>query len=267
MNRRSFLKVGLALAGNPLSNRLAIAETEHGRFQLEIIASSLEDAMAAHAGGATRLEVAVHLEKGGFSPPLELIRTIANEVPIAARIMIREREGVVLSGSSELQRLIEKEQAAAQFAIDGFVLGFIKGGAIDVGTLRELIASAPSAHYTVHNSIEMTADPIETLKALRAFPQVDRALVGGSTNFKPGAREPLGKRIERLLAYKEIWENNQRRLLVNGVSVEEIKQVQREAGIREFHLGEQVRTPAEPFPVGKVDANKVREVVALLSRP
>jgi copper homeostasis protein len=267
MDRRTILKVGLGGAGNLLRSKLAMAGTKQGRFHLEIIASCLEDAMAAHAGGATRVEVAVHLEKGGFTPPLDLIRTIVDEVPIPARIMIREREGVVLSGSTELRSLLEKEKAIVQLPVNGFVLGFTKGGDIDVETLRELIAGPPSTHYTVHNAIEMTADPIASLKTLRAFPQVDRALVGGSTNFKPGAKEPLAKRIERLMAYKAVWEDSKRRLLVNGLSVEELKQVQREAGIREFHLSQQVRTPAKPFPVGKIDVNKVREVVALLSRP
>lgn len=267
MDRRTFLKVGLGAAGEPLSSMLVRAGTEQRGFQLEVIASCLEDAMAAYAGGATRVEVAIHLEKGGFSPPLDLIRTMVDRVPIAARIMIRQREGVVLSGFPELRSLLQVEKAVAQLPIDGFVLGFTKSDDIDVETLRQLIGGAPSAHYTVHNAIEMTADPVATLKTLQALPQVDRVLVCGCTNFKRGAKEPLAKRIERLMAYKLAWEDSQRRLLVNGLSVEDLKQVQREAGVREFHLGQQVRTPAKPYPEGKVDVNKVRKVVALLSSP
>jgi copper homeostasis protein CutC len=266
MDRRTVLKAGLGAAGYALSRRPAFAETKQRSFELEIIASSLEDAAAAHQGGATRIELAVHLEKGGLSPSLDLARTIISEVPIAVRIMIRESEGFTLNGSEELRSLAQKEEAFLQLPINGFVLGYLQGGRIDVQALRELIAAAPSAHYTVHNAIEMTADPIETLRTLRTFPQVDRALVCACMNVGPGDSRSLTKRIERLKSYQEVWEHGDRRLLVNGLRVDELKQVQREAGIREFHLSEQVNTPERSLPQGAVDAGKVREVVALLSR-
>lgn len=265
MDRRTFLKVGAGAVGGSLASKVGFAEGQGRKFELEVIASCLDDAKAAHAGGATRLEVAVNLQEGGFTPPIELVKRVVEEVPIAARIMIRERPGVVLSGSAELRGLVEKERAVTHYRINGLVLGYVKNGEIDMPTIRALIAAEPSAHYTIHNAIEFTRDPVETLKKLTIFPQVDLALVGGRRFSHP--ETPLAQRIAHLKAYKAVWDNGKRLLLVNGMKVDEIKQIQREAGVREFHVGEQVRTPARPYPWGKVDAKKVRAVVELLARP
>src|SRR5262249_12509699 len=108
-------------------------------IHLEIIAASLEDARAAYAGGATRLEVVFRLDTGGLTPAIELAAQIAQSVPIPARIMLRENEGFEITGAEELERLKSKARALAELNVDGLVVGFTKNGRLDAETLRQII--------------------------------------------------------------------------------------------------------------------------------
>ena len=56
---------------------------------LEVIVSSVEDALEAEQGGAGRLEVVRSLEVGGLTPSLELVRQICQRVKIPLRVMLR----------------------------------------------------------------------------------------------------------------------------------------------------------------------------------
>lgn len=266
MDRRDFIRwmsaaPMLAVAGK------AAADPVHNRFfQLEVIVSSLEEARAAWEGGATRFEVAVQLEKGGLTPPVELVREIVEKVPVPARIMLREHSGFALTGSQELQTLIRKARAIAKFPVNGLVFGWVKDGQIDMDPMRSIIDAVPGTHFTVHNAIEMTEDPIRTLQTLKSLPAVDLALVCACKGLKRRMPGTLDKKIERLKHYKSVWENGKRHLLVNGLLVKQVGEVWCATGIREFHFGNQMKTPEAFYPVGKVDPQKVREVLKILNQ-
>jgi hypothetical protein len=72
---------------------------------LEIIACSVEDAIAAECGGANRLEIISHYEAGGLTPSFDLVRKITTKVKIPARVMLRESEAFVVADESEIGRL------------------------------------------------------------------------------------------------------------------------------------------------------------------
>jgi copper homeostasis protein len=257
-DRRYFLRSAFGTLAASICTRAAPAFESPTRGYLEVIASSLEDARAAYKGGAARLEVAVRLQQGGLTPPLDLIRQIVDDVPILVRVMLREGEGVQLQGPGELKLLSKKAEAIARMNVDGIVFGFVKGGQIDVDTMRQIASVAPSTHFTVHNAIEMTDDPLRALEAVRALPGVDRVLVYGG-------KGTLSNRIGRLKAYMRVWEGGgDRHVLVNGFSLQEFTVVRHETGAAEFHVSEQVRVPEEPYPAGRINVVKVRNAVELL---
>jgi copper homeostasis protein len=260
MNRRDFTRALLCgTATLPSVAWEALDDKEHPLVHLEVIASSLEDARAAYEGGATRLEVAVHLEKGGFTPPLDLVKEIFKQIPIPLRIMLRENEGVVLAGVRELAILVKKARTIADLNVNGIITGFAKHSRIDLNTIKQITDAAPSMHITIHNVIDMTADPVATLRILTTIPSIDRALVYGGKGTIP-------ERIGWLKSYKRVWENRRRRLIANSFPLDMVKLVRDETGINEFHFGNDVRTPEEPFPHGKVDAQKVKKAREALFR-
>ena len=61
---------------------------------LEVIVSSLEDALEAERGGtgAGRLEIVRNLELGGLTPSFETVQEICQRVAVPVRVMLRCRE-------------------------------------------------------------------------------------------------------------------------------------------------------------------------------
>ncbi len=256
MNRRDFARC-LAwapfLAWAQSSDRGPSATSRH----VEVIVSSVDDARAAEAGGATRLEIAVQLDRGGLTPPLALVGEIVAAVSIPARVMLREQDALELAGRDERGLVLEKARQLAALRVEGLVTGYVREGRLDLDMLRAISRAAPSLHLTIHNAIERTADPPGAIEALASLSGVDRALVSG------GSWRPLAERIAHLQAYRMRLRAGCE-LIAGSLTLDVVQAIRDATGIREFHFGSAVRTPEESFPHGTVDARKVaraRELV------
>lgn len=204
---------------------------------LEVIACSVDDAVAAERGGADRLEVISHYEVGGLTPPVEMVKEIAARVKIPMRVMLRESEPFEVSDEREIEKLCEVAQAFAEIGVDGFVLGFLKdsqpGKVIDHELLARVLAFAPTVKVTFHRAFEELPDPLAAINDLRRYSQIDRILTsGGSVDW---ANKVKDFTIWQHIAQPEI------EILVGGGTDEEVIQLLKPAGIREFHVGKAVR--------------------------
>ncbi len=226
-------------------------------IELEVIACTLEDALAAYRGGASRLEVTIRLDQAGLTPPVELVRQIIESTPLPVRVMLRDRPDFSAGSSDEIELLKQKAHEFAGMNIDGLVTGFVRSGGFDFEALACITGITPSTKITAHHAVEATQNPAETLRMLREYPGVDRALVSGG-------RGTLAERIERLSQYREVF-GEKRSLIVGGhLALEMLPPVRKATGIRIFHLGRAVRTPEKPD--GCVDSNKVRRAVELVTQ-
>jgi copper homeostasis protein len=241
-------------------------QPQNDPIELEVIACSLDDALEAYRGGASRLEVTVRLDQAGLTPPLEMVRQILESVPLPIRVMLRDRPDFLVGGDEELAILVRK---AGEFAalnagkkkrggVEGLVTGYVKNGRLDLVALEKIANAAPRLRVTVHHAIEATTDPIVTLRAIRRFYNVDRALVSGGAGS-------LEKRIERLVQLRGAF--GRRRSLIAGgnLTLELLRPLRDATGIQIFHLGRAVRIPEEP--AGRVDSAKVLRAVSILSGP
>jgi copper homeostasis protein len=226
-------------------------------IELEIIACSVEDAVAAYEGGASRLEVTVDLLQDGLTPPLPMVVEILRQAPIPARIMIRECNTFTLAGLDELELVKQRVRLFAALQLDGLVVGYIRDGSLDLDALGQILNLSQITHFTIHNAIERTQDPLQALRALRSFPNVDRALVHGGTD------KPIPERIARLRQYKEAFGADRELIIGGGITLDMLGAFRQEADFHVFHLGRGVRTPEDPS--GKVDVQKVKTARAILT--
>lgn len=224
-------------------------------FELEIIACSVEDAVAAWQGGASRLEVTVSLEQAGLTPPRHLVEAIVREVPLPARVMLRERPAFVLTGAEELSALQHAARDFVRIGVEGFVAGHVKDGNLDVEALQATIAAGGERPVTVHTAIEQTNDPISALRSLRNFPAADRALVRAGTTIE--------QRIGRLPDYERAIGPGKSLILGGDIKLDMLQSLVCRTSVRIFHLGRAVRTPE--IPSAPVDEVKVRNAVRLLT--
>src|SRR5947209_10081128 len=101
---------------------------------LEVIVTSVADAVEAEVGGADRLELVAALLLGGLTPPLELVREIVERVSIPVRVMVRESPSMTVANSGEVRRLRTAAAEISKLRISGLVTGFVKDGLLDIDT-------------------------------------------------------------------------------------------------------------------------------------
>jgi copper homeostasis protein len=222
---------------------------------LEVIACSVADAIEAEKGGAGRLEIVRDLKRGGLTPPFELVEKIKQAVDLPVRVMLRESDGYEMSGEDEFDRLCLAAERFASLEIDGFVLGFLKDGAVDLERTRRVLACAPNIRATFHHAFEAAKDKLRALNSIKQLPQVDRVL-------SHGGMDDLESRVQRLGEYERVAAPELIILAGGGMDGDAIFKIARETRIREFHVGRAAR--AQFNVEGAVQASLVSGLVQKL---
>ncbi len=221
----------------------------------EVIVCTLEDAVAAEAGGATRLEVISHYEAGGLTPDLDLVRSITATVRVPARVMIRDEEDFTITDEKKIERLCEAIRSFRELPVDGFVLGFVKDGTIDHELVARLLSCAPNLKTTFHRAFELLPDPMAAIGELKRHPQIDCILTSGGP--RPWAEKLADFAAWQLAAWPEI-----EILIGGGTDREVVRMFGEHTTLRAFHVGRAVRRGEELH--GPVEIEQVRELAALI---
>ena len=227
------------------------------RLLLEVIACSVQDAIEAEKGGAHRLEIVRDLKRGGLTPSYELVEEIRRTVGLPIRVMLRESESYETSGEDEIERLCLAAERFASLEVDGFVLGFLKDGEVDIELTQRVLASAPQIRATFHHAFEDASDKLSALNAIKQLPQVDRVL-------SHGGRDDLVARVRRLSQYERAAAPELEIIAGGNINSEALLQIGRETRIREFHVGRAARAQ---FDVeGQVQASLVNGLIMKLKQ-
>lgn len=221
---------------------------------LEVIVCSVADAVEAAKGGAKRLEIVRDLKRGGLTPLYELVAQIRQAVDLPIRVMLRESERFE-ADSEEIESLRVAAERFISVKVDGFVLGFLKDGEVDIESTRRVLSGAPQRPATFHHAFEHARDKLSALSAIKRLPQIDRVLSHGGT-------DDLMSRVNRLGQYESAAAPELMILAGGGVDGDAILRIGRGTRIREFHVGRAARAR---FDVeGPVQAQLVNALVKKL---
>ena len=171
---------------------------------LEVIACSLEDALAAEAGGADRLELVRDLAAGGMTPSLDLVDAVLARVRIPVRVMVRDTISHFVGDPRDRSRLLATARELSERSVDGIVFGAVTHRVMtaghgsnasivpDIPLLTAVLRAGGGKPVTFHRAFESVTDPVRTLGELgricggAAFRlQVDRVLTNGGTGDWP----------------------------------------------------------------------------------
>jgi copper homeostasis protein len=94
---------------------------------IEAAVESLDDALAAVAGGAHRLELGADLDAGGTTPASGLIERVLGRTALPVLVMIRPRAGDFVYSRAELDRMTEDIGTALASGAAGVVFGALDG--------------------------------------------------------------------------------------------------------------------------------------------
>ncbi|WP_200304007.1 copper homeostasis protein CutC [Streptomyces adelaidensis] len=218
------------------------------RVLLEVIALGVEDAVAAQAGGADRLELVADMAADGLTPSVGTFVEVHGAVDIPARVMLRLADGFAVGDADSLVRAACDMRAAGA---EEFVLGFLdEGGSPDLGALERVIAELDGCRWTFHRAVDRAADRDALRKQLADLPGLDTYLTAGSADGVDDGMSALFAEAAR----RGEPGYTQRLMVGGGLRLDHVPTL-RAAGVDAFHIGGAARPDGWTTPV---DADAVR---------
>ncbi|GGM03262.1 copper homeostasis protein CutC [Streptomyces fumigatiscleroticus] len=214
------------------------------RAVLEVIALDVEDAVAAQAGGADRLELVTDMAADGLTPPAPTVAAIRAAVDIDVRVMLRLADGFA---AGDVERLVRTAGEAREAGAEQFVLGFLGAdGGVDLAAVERLTGVLDGCRWTFHRAIDRAADREALRKQLADAPGLDTYLTAGSAagvdDGIPTLLAEAGRRDEP--GYE------QQLLVGGGLRLDHVPALLA-AGIDGFHIGGAARPEGWAGPVSR----------------
>ncbi|MEU6069082.1 MULTISPECIES: copper homeostasis protein CutC [Streptomyces] len=224
------------------------------RALLEVIALGPEDAVAAQAGGADRLELVTDMAADGLTPPPRTFAGIRAAVDIDLRVMLRLADGFA---AGDVEGLVRTAGELRSAGADQFVLGFLGAdGEVDLAAVERVVAELEGCRWTFHRAIDRAADRDALRKQLDGLPGLDTYLTAGAAG---GVDEGLSTLVaEAALGGQPGYE--QQILVGGGLRLDHVPRL-RAAGIDAFHIGGAARPGGWAEPVSAAAVGEWRGVL------
>ena len=220
------------------------------KITVEVCANSIESALAGQAGGAVRIELCDNLPEGGTTPALEQIQRARNVLNIQLYVIIRPRGGDFIYNDVEFETMKRDIYRCGEAGCDGVVIGILTPqGDVDVDRCAELIQIARnfSMGVTFHRAFDCCRDQFQSLEDIIHL-GCDRILTSGGKISAPEGAAVIKQLIDRAAGRISIMPGA-------GITVENISELVRITGLKEFHGSFQSNL--------LTDANKVKEVIRI----
>jgi copper homeostasis protein len=221
-------------------------------IKVEVVACSVEDALAAERAGAHRLEVCARFDQGGITPALDVVNCITEACKLPLVVMLRPRPGDFCYSEAEI---LECESLLTGLAPEmGIVFGALKpDGTVDEDTCCRVMKLAGKRDMVFHRAFDSVSDPFRALETIIDLGFKRLLTSGGKATALEGA-ETIKRLIEQADGRIEI-------LPGGGVRAGNVKEVVFETGADQVHLGPFVETSDLGL---KLDEIAVSEVVSLV---
>lgn len=212
------------------------------KYQLEVGARTVEDALAAWRGGADRVELYVSPTEGALTPSAGLVKSAAEARRAAGSdlglfVMLRPRSGDSLYSDAEFETLKRDAEILYEMGGDGFMCGIVTAdGELDVPRMREIMRRVPGKPFTLHRAFESTRDQFRTLEQAVDL-GIDYILTGG---LIPGG----GLDTARLAALIKHAAGRIKIVVAlgSGFQVELLAPIIEQSGATEYHIVNGYRT-------------------------
>ena len=128
-------------------------------FQFEVCIDSVQSAINAEIGGASRVELCANLLEGGTTPTPGMLARIKKTCALPVFVMIRPRGGDFLYSDDEFQIMKEDIRILKEYGADGIVFGILTSdGKVDVERCKEIVSLCRPLPITFHRAFDMIED-------------------------------------------------------------------------------------------------------------
>lgn len=245
-------------------------------IQIEVCANSVQSALAAQQGGASRVELCDNLLEGGTTPSAGAIKLARKLLQIELNVILRPRGGDFNYSNEEFEIIKEDLKMCKDLGVDGVVIGFLlPDGCIDTEKTLEIVQLARPMSVTFHRAFDMCCNPFDALKKLQNC-GVDRILTSGLKN----------KAIDGATLLRELVSKAQSKPIImpgSGINETNIEQLKQQTGASEFHVSgrktvqskmkfkrEHINMGGHPdvaeFEISVTDSNRIQKIVTLAQR-
>ncbi|MGW0879807.1 copper homeostasis protein CutC [Streptomyces sp. NPDC002671] len=224
------------------------------RAVLEVIALDVEDAVAAQAGGADRLELVTDMAADGLTPSPATVAGIRAAVDIDLRVMLRLADGFA---AGDVDRLVGVAGELRAAGADQFVFGFLDAGrGVDLAAVERVVGALGGCPWTFHRAIDRAADRDALRKQLADLPGLDTYLTAGAATGVDDGLATLAAEARRRgePGYEQAI------LVGGGLRLDHVSRL-RKYGITAFHIGGAARPEGWEGPVSAEAVARWRAVL------
>ena len=199
------------------------------RILLEIIASTVEDCVAAESGGADRIELCSAIVTSGLTPSLGTLIEAKKRVRIPIMAMVRPRAGGFCYSDADFAVMQHDAALLLKHGADGIVVGFLHAdGSTDTDRCRRIVEIAAGRQTVFHRAFDVVHDPMGEL---------DRLIEMGFTRvLTAGQQKTALEGSERIRELREHAKGHIEVLPGGSVRAHNVRQLIEATGCNQVHL-------------------------------
>ena len=225
------------------------------RVVLEVIATTVADAMAAARGGADRLELITATGEGGLTPSIGMIEAVVAAVSIPVNVIVRPHSRSFVYDADDFAVMLRDVRAVKSAGANAVVIGMLTASReVDRDGLLRVVDAADGMPVTFHRAFDEARDLHEALDVLLEFDAVTNVLTSGGKGSVLDAVDEVRSLVARAAR------SHCTVLAGAGLTVDSVHEFVRATGVRAVHFGAGVRCAAH----ASVSEEKVRVVRGLL---
>lgn len=220
-------------------------------MQLEVVVSDASEAREAQRGGASRVELAADLERGGLTPPDDVIDAVLRAIDIPVHVMLRPHDGGFAYVDGDRASILKDAARLRGLGASAVVFGALDTRAHVAIDLVQEVLRASRLPMTFHRAFDATPSLSGAYASLAGVEGVERVLTSGGARTAWDGRSWL----------RDLSCGNTMPVVMGAGGIDEanLSNLLRFTGIREVHVGRGARTD------GKIDARKVERLTLMLA--
>jgi copper homeostasis protein len=225
---------------------------------LEIIATTVKDAVMAERGGADRIELITAIREGGLTPSLALIERVRESVTIPVRVMIRPHARSFQYDEEDIE--VMRRDITHIGSVGGLeiVIGMLRqDGTVDEENLKTLLHAADGMDVTFHRAFDEVRNQPEALQVLSRYPEITDILTSGGAATAPEGADQLAK-LNGLAVGQSLAI-----LAGAGLTEHNLGAFLQQSGVRRVHFGSAVRVDGDPLM--PIDMDRLQAIRAILN--
>ena len=198
-------------------------------FCKEVCVDNVRDAMRAVDLGANRIEYCSKLSEEGLTPDIEDVKYLLKNMKIPLRIMIRPHSKSFNYSEQDISIMLRDISNFKKIDVDGIVIGCLKeDDEIDIKKINLLIEKARPLKVIFHKAIDITSDPLKSLKNLIKYSNINGVLTSGG--FKKA--EDGVKLLKKML---DICPINFELIIAGKITSENINKINQKLSAKFYH--------------------------------